>query len=301
MWAEQLLSLAGRDSEREASDKAWLFCWFVVFHFMVEEWILVTNRVPGGDAMTIAGNALTHPRSLFAYTLTIAFILACFRRTRRLAVALAAAVIFGVIAFETFPGTANHSYLQLVILILAACFDPEHGEERIVLLQGCRLVMVVVLFYAGLKKALFGTYFEGQMFAVLFAESGRYGALRWILDAVDVTRLGQLGGPAAGAGPYRLTSPLGLLLSNAAYLAEIGCAAGMVVARTRKLAAIAAIGMIALIEIFAREVPFGIFFTTLVLLFLPARILRGAVVAFVLADVVMVLTRLEIFPWWEFV
>jgi len=186
----------------------------------------------------------------------------------RLACALALPAFAAAVAW-TFPVTANHWYLALVLLGLCSVFDPEREGESVLLIQGLRWLAVLVFFWAGAQKLLHGLYFRGEFMTWMIANgverwSDIFG---WMLPDGEVERLRALRRYQPGAGPYRVDSALFLLANNAVWVGELALAVLMGWRRTRQLAAFAAIALVFTIQTAPREFMFALLYTNLLLLF----------------------------------
>lgn len=172
-------------------------------------------------------------------------------------------------ATNQFPVSANHHFLELGVLALGTLFDDRRESEAELLLQSCRWLVVLVLFWAGLQKVLHGYYFGGEFLSYAISQEARFAQIFGvILPADEMIRLQSYGRPApVGAGPFRSESWALLIVSNATYLAEIGVAIGLLVRRLRPVALCAAMALIVAIEIVAREVLFGALYLGLITLF----------------------------------
>lgn len=187
---------------------------------------------------------------------------------RALSLGLAAA-LQALRVVQAFPATANHAYLQLVLLVLAALLAGTSAAESAQLLRSCRAITAAVFFHAGLQKLLYATYFDGRMLAVLISKHERYRvAFEPIIGASEVARLASLNAHLPGQGPYVADSVLLTVIANATWLLELGLAALLLtpIAIAPWLGA----GLIILIELGARETVFGAVMLGLLALFLPA-------------------------------
>jgi len=169
----------------------------------------------------------------------------------------------------TLPLTANHLFLELVCFVPLALLDENDDDEGRLLIHALRWITIIVLFYTGLQKVLYGYYFDGQFLAWVTANDDRFSALfQYIIPAPEFQRLLALV-PEVGAGPYRVDSVPFVIMSNGVYLFEISASILMLFCRTRAAAAIAGIAFIAMIEAGAREFIFGAFMINLLLLQFP--------------------------------
>jgi hypothetical protein len=91
-----------------------------------------------------------------------------------------------------------------------------------------------------------------------------------------------------------------IVLSNLVYLAELACAALLLVPRTRLVGVVFGIGLMIGIELFAREVFFGLIQVMLVLLFAPSAWLRTLVPVFFASYAVLLLSDVGILPAMRF-
>jgi len=190
------------------------------------------------------------------------------------------------------PMTANHVFLELVVLSLLAFLDERRTGEGTLLLQGLRWVTVVLFFYSGLQKLLYGYWSDGQFLAYVAATEERFGlVLGPLMPAAELERLRSYNAALAepgvwsvpiGAGPYRVDSLTFVLLSNFVWIFEMVCAAALLVPRLRTAATVAAVAFVVAIELGARELTFGALMTTLLLTFAPPGWVRRGAIAFAL-------------------
>ncbi len=207
---------------------------------------------------------------------------------------ITAAALFGVVLFRvvtTFPEGANHAYMLTLLFGLFACFDLQDPTERAWLLATAKWTLIVILFYSGLQKLLYGYYSHGEYFAYSIA---RYEHFRQffslLLPSQEIARLSTLR-LENGAGPFRLHSNFGVLLSRGAYTAELILPFLLLHHRTRMLGVVGSILMIAVIEAAAREFSFGLQFVNLTLLFTVGRVNDRLKWGFALAGLVMIAIR----------
>ena len=200
---------------------------------------------------------------------------------------VALAAVAGLAA-AVFPATSNHGFLGAVCLGWLVLVRPTEA------LPALRWTVVIVAFYAGVQKVLHGTYFDGTFLAYQVAHSERFTAtLGALLPTAELARLQALEPLTVGAGPYRLTSWVGLTLSNAVWIAELVLPPLLWIRRTRTAAMVGLIAVVLAIEIAAREVLFGGLFVALLLLFGPPTWLRRALPWLGVVYVVYVIWRLS--------
>ena len=189
-------------------------------------------------------------------------------RIARGAIVLAAMLVAARIVLS-FPFTANHVFLEFLVLVFFALLDVSKREQGNLLMLGVRWLTVVFFFYTGLQKLLYGRYFDGQFLGHSIAFDDRFAWLfKPMLPPAEFARLRAQAIVMEGAGPYSVDSALFLLISNGVYVFEMTAAVLLVLPRTRSFAAVAAIFFVVTIELGARELIFGAFMISLFLLFL---------------------------------
>lgn len=188
-------------------------------------------------------------------------------RLARPAVLAGAALVATEVALR-FPMTANHEVLGLLALGVVGVFGTDDAEGRRLALSGLRWLLLIVCTWAGLQKLISGAWLYGEFLAFEVATSDRFAnVFQLLLSADELAALRQLGGDAPGAGPYRFTSPLALAATWAAWLGELVLPALLCIGRTRRIALVALLALIVLIEAGAHELAFGGLFVQLALLF----------------------------------
>lgn len=216
----------------------------------------------------------------------------------RLANALLCAAL-SVECARAFPTTPNHLYLHAWLAGLLVAGDAGRGSERGNGLLALRWTYVIVMFWAGLQKALQGAYLSGQYFFYMISIKAQVrDALGWAVPAEDLERLAGYGLPSLGDGPYLADAPLILLLSNSAWIGEVLVAVGALVPRLRRASAWGAIALVIAIELLMREFVFGCMAVYLASLFLSVRanrITEGLATGFLVALALMRIFRPE---WW---
>jgi hypothetical protein len=197
--------------------------------------------------------------------------------------------------WNEFPAAGNHSYLELLLCILCASLNVRDQEERQLFLRAVRWMSCVVFFYAGVQKLVHGYYFRGQLLLYSIGTETFRPLLQLLLPHADFVRLShyQL---QAGDGPFLVSSPLILVVSNATYIIEIGLAVLLLLRRTRQLAVIGATVFLISIETAAREFFFGLIYVNMLLLFLERDVNRRLVVVFGAILGCLLLVRLKVLP-----
>ncbi|MBM4269138.1 MAG: hypothetical protein FJ144_21445 [Deltaproteobacteria bacterium] len=208
-----------------------------------------------------------------AVVLTVCAALAWFRKTAWLAPWIALPLLLVQVA-STFPMTDNHFFLEVLCVGLLCSTGRDENDDRLVL-QGMGWLTAIILFETGLQKVLYGLYFHGEFLAFMVGRGGRFAALfDYMLPADEVARLAAIDPMRTGAGPFRLSSPVFVALSNLIWIAEMGLAPLLLVRRSRVAAAIAALLLVVAIQLGARELGFALLFGSLLLLFLPIDLVR---------------------------
>jgi len=211
-----------------------------------------------------------------------------FERPALTAIAL---ILLGKIV-ATFPETSNHSLLEFLAVALFAFLDRRSVEEGELLLRACRWMVLIVLFWSGLQKVLYGTYFHAQFLGAFIAFKSSFAqAFGAILPVAELARLQSL--PIrAGAGPFAVNSLPLVMLSNAVYLVEMVLPALLLWTRTRAAAVLAAILFTAVLQTAAREIFFGALFLNLLLLFARRGVNRRLLPLFAMLYLGLLMTRL---------
>jgi len=194
-----------------------------------------------------------------------------------------------------FPMAGNHRYLEASFAAVLAVLDDDDGPEQLLALRSLRFMVLVVLFYSGLQKLVHGYWLRGQFLAWSLWRDSFRSALAPLFSSRELASLTSYGA-STGDGPYLVSSLPVLALSNAVWIAEIALAGLLVPRATRRLACVATCVLIAVTEIVAREMMFGIEFAAATLLFLRGDALRRLVVPFAILLGLMVLVRLGVLP-----
>ena len=226
-----------------------------------------------------------------AFMLCIAALSVRLRRPAFAALALAHTVLVA----REFPATGNHAYLEIVLCALGAVLDPTIPAERTLYLRAARALVLIVFFWSGVQKLVNG-YWTNGLYLAFALRTPSYRAVLWpLVPAVELERLASLG-VEVGSGPYTPAAPTLVAVSNATWMFEIALAPLLAWRRTRVVGALAAIALVAAIEVGAREVFFGLVFLDGLLLFLPPAVQRGAVVGVALMLAMLALVRLGVLP-----
>ena len=174
--------------------------------------------------------------------------------------------------FWTLPWVPNHTFLVFVCVLLLAALDPDRDDEGVLLLQSLRWITIVVLFYTGFQKIVYGYWFRGEFLAWMISHGTDNWRLTfgWMVPSDEMARLTSLTYDP-DSGPYRVASIPFVLLSNLTYLAEMVLAVLLLLRRTRAVAAVTTVGFVFLIQLAPREFMFFLPFSSLLLLFVPGN------------------------------
>ncbi len=219
--------------------------------------------------------------TLTAIVLATAAALAWIPRYERWASRVAVPAVFAQL-LATLPLTPNHFFLELYAVTILACTDGSARDDGLAL-AGVRWLTAIVLFLTGCQKLAYGHYLHGDFLAFMVGRGDRFADLfAWVLPPSEVVRLASYDPFRGGSGPYRVTAAPFVLMSNAVWLAELALPVGLLVPRTRTLAALGALAFVAAIQLGARELGFALLFMNLLALFAPpalARVVAGASLA----------------------
>jgi hypothetical protein len=208
----------------------------------------------------------------------------------------ALAAIHAVVVWREFPAAGNHAYLELILCTLAAFLDPRRPEEQVLYLRSVRWIVCVVLFYGGVQKAVHGYYARGQF--LLYS----LGATPWFANVLgllipgdELARLAAYKGQV-GDGPYLVDSFAFIALSHAVYLIEIALVPLLLMPRTRTVGVLGTVAFLAVIEVGARELFFGLVYVNAVLLFWPSDLNRRLIGVFAALLGALMLVRVGVLP-----
>jgi hypothetical protein len=229
---------------------------FVLMHGCVRSWLWLVFTVD----LWLPGIVIS------ALVASVAFGLSWHARTEWLAPRVALPALFLQLIL-TFPLTDNHFFLELYALGLLCLLGKREADAALVL-SSLRWLAVIVLFHTGLQKVLYGQYFSGQFLAFMVGQGERFAdPFELILSTRQVDLLHSYDVLRTGQGPFRVDSLLFIGASILVWILEIGLAGLLLLARTRRLAAVAAMALVASIQLAAREFGFAILFIEMLLLF----------------------------------
>lgn len=269
MDASRILSLAGPHQETAWKTNLRWFRAFVFMHMAVRSFV------------TLELDAAQHSGvSSFLLVLRVVIIVAAVTglvpRFTMWSARIAGLLLLLEVA-ATLPFTANHVFLEFLVLALLALLDERDRREGELFLQAVRWLVAILFFYTGLQKVLYGYYFDGQCLSYLAATEERFAYFfKHLIPAEEMQRLMSYNGkevtpgkfrPELGSGPYRVDSLLFLLVCNGVYIFEMLAGVLLMVRKTRPWAVGASIAFVILIELGAREITFGALMINLLLLF----------------------------------
>ncbi len=220
-------------------------------------------------------------------------------RWGRIGASLAAAQLT-VQALVCFPFVPNHLAIELLCCGLLAAYGASRDEDRRLLLTAVRWIAALVLLWSGIQKVWWGTWDHGEFLAsAIVARESFATFMAPLLPPEELARLAAMD-LSIGAGPFRLHGPIALGISNLTWILEIALPIAMLGARTRRAAVGGSAGLVALIEVAAREFFFGLLFVSLLLIVPPGHALRRAAPALGLLYVLLGLALLGLLPLGRF-
>jgi hypothetical protein len=265
--AGRILGLAGDPDPALVREKVGAFRSLILLHAAVQSWHWF-HWATGSPSAERAAVQVVGAASLY---LSGCFALSFWRRGARFAALLALPILLYQMVWH-FPHTANHFYLSLWGVAMLACFgslSADSDEDNALQLQILQWSVLIVLFYSGFQKLVYGSYFQADFLAYQIGTKEIFADLfRHVLPADELTRLRAIDPTQDGAGPYRTTSLALLSISNAVYLAEIALPLALLYRRSRTMAAWLAIAFVGFLQAGAREILFGLLMLSMLLLFL---------------------------------
>lgn len=265
-WSHRILAFANGDSDdRFASVSNFIImlcfhagCRQILLGFRMDE---VAFQVSGVIALGVAAGCLLEKRSgSLRYALPF--------------IALSTAIFT-----YSKPVLGNHAAMEALLLLAVAISVPVTNARAQTINGLFRWSCIILFLNSGLQKIFYGAYFNGSFLARRIG-TDRFG---WLLELFlprdEYLQILH----ADGASPMVLSSVTGLLLSNAAYLSEIGCAVLLIIPKTRSFGLVVSILTVIGIEVIAREAGFGLMFIMMLLLFRPRLLESRAILLFPVA------------------
>jgi len=287
-WIERRLGFLDGDEPSTRLPKVRAFEAAVLLILLAEYW---ARAIPKWDGLATLYVAILGPA-------TVCCLIGLAPSFRRAAFA-ALAVMHASMIWGEFPAAGNHAYLELLLCVLGAGLDVTDEAEQVLFLRAVRWLTILIFFYAGLQKLVHGYWTGGHYLAFSVWIDSFRPVLAQLIPEQDFTRLLSFT-RQVGDGPYLVSSPLFLVVSNGSYIAEMAVAVLLALPATRRVGVVAGIGLLFAIEIAAREVFFGALVVNALLLFLPRA--RNARLVPVVAVVMtaLLLVRLGVLPDMKF-
>ncbi len=178
----------------------------------------------------------------------------------------------GIQFYGFWPSTPNHYYLYAYILLLLFLFDWESEEERDLCLSGLKWVFVTTMFYAGMKKVMMGTYFNGAFLGFniqthkFFQEFFSLILSQQTLDTIRDFPFWER--------EFRSPSPALTFISNASYLLEVVPTLLLLSRKTRTWAVLILVPVLLTIFVMGRHIYFFLCCLALLSLFMKKNHLK---------------------------
>ena len=279
---ERLLEIVGLGAERDPHARSTAFLRFLLLHLTARDAIRFIEGA--GDE-----------RAAWAIGFGVC-LLASFQRGMLRAAACGGLLFASWKLAAIFPDNSNHFFLEYVCLVFASLASWQREEDLESFVCGVRWLPVLVFFWSGVNKAIYGTYFNGAYLGSVFPHSGFSFVFGFLMSGDELATLLA----ATSPGPYAFTSPLALLASNAVWLGEIAAALLLLIPRLRLFGALLGLAVLVGIELGALELMFGVLMTNMLGFFAPAvwsgRLLAGSAVFYA----VLVASKLGWLPAWSF-
>jgi hypothetical protein len=285
---DHVLAWVGDDDPETMAAKMLAFRRYMLVHLAVEGWFRYMTE-------------LSHRGVVFAFALifTMCMGLGLFRGFNRAAVEIVAVAVPLQIAWG-FPYVPSHVYLEGLVVILLALFDPAKDEETSVALAGLRWMSLLVLFWGGLKKLFYGYYFDGTFFGQMVGFDPRFKEFfSLVLTPEEHLRLVRLFWPGPlGAGPYTVDSSLVVAMANLAWILGLLLPLGLLVGRLRPLAMAVSILLSIAVALVTREVFLAALLVNLMLLYARRDLNRRLLPLFLLLFAWLLLIAVGVLPKW---
>ena len=249
-----------------AAPKLEALLWLLLIYPPID-FLVLASSVPSGSGAQMRA-------FLAAVGTTLALLLALRPDSRRLASGLTLGILIASFIW-LFPGNSNHRFLVMVSLSVLVFLRLDDDNEAQMGVATLRWITLIVLFYTGLQKLLYGTYFRAEFLSWMVAHTERFGAaLVPLVSAPEMARLQAVAGLPLAEQVYRTTAPALLAVSFGTWALEMSLPALLAWRRTRRIAVGAVVFFIALVQVAALEFSFGVVFVGLLLLFAEANWIR---------------------------
>ena len=161
-------------------------------------------------------------------------------------------------------------------------------------------MVLLVLFWGGLKKLFYGYYFDGTFFGQMVGLDSRFKEFfGLVLTPEEHLRLVRLFWPGPlGAGPYAVDSPLVVVMANLAWILGLLLPLGLLVRRLRPLAMAGSILLWIAVAVVTREVFLAALYVNLMLLFARKDLNRRLLPLFLLLFAWLLLVAVGVLPHW---
>lgn len=202
---------------------------------------------------------------------------------------------------------ANHLCLEFLCILVLLYWDDENKEEVELANASLRYAFSYTMFFSGVQKFLYGTYFKGEMLNYLILEYKSYkNLLGFLLSSEEMNHLMTLKAQKDSftlsdisqfepvIGDLSSQNPLIIILSNSVWIFEI--LGGLLIfhAKLRHLGILISLLVLFAVESGAREVYFGLFMINLVFLFVKRNWSQAIFYFSILALVFFELCRQEV-------
>jgi len=285
---DHVLAWVGHDDPATMAAKMLALRRYMLVHLAVEGWFRYTAESPRGG-VTFA----------FALIFTMCMGLGLFRAFNRAAIEIVAVVVLLQIVWG-FPYVPSHVYVEGLVVILLALFNPAKDEEASTALCGLRWLALLVLFWGGLKKLFYAYYFDATFFGQMVGLDSRFKEFfSFVLTPEEHLRLVRLFWPGPlGAGPYAVDSPLVVAMANLAWILGLLLPLGLLVKRMRPLAMAGSILLWIAVAVVTREILLAALYVNLMLLFARKDLNRRLLPLFLLLFAWLLLVAVGVLPHW---
>ena len=259
------------------------FSRFLLLHLATRETLRV---IEGADPV----------RTLWALAFGAAFAASLYPPFLRVAILGALPVVVWKWAW-IFPGSSNHFLLEVVCLVALGLRDTRAADDPDgeTVLAALRWLPVLVFFWSGLNKLIYGTYFNGAFLASWMPNRSFALVFGLFMPDAELQRVLATEPP----GPFELQSLPALAVSNAVWFGEIAAAPLLLIPRLRMLGLLAGLLLMVGIEAGAREFLFGFLMLNIMALYLPPRWSPRLLFTSAGVYALLVATRAVLAPdWW---
>lgn len=165
--------------------------------------------------------------------------------------------------FYHFPFNSNHLIIEFIALIfIITCANRSNDHDKL-LCQMLRWVLFIILFFSGIQKILYGTYFNGTYFIYMARSTP---STHWFFGLfLPIEQIKAL----KPSDILLIKSPILMVISNGVYVLEILGSLLLLFPKCLKIAICTIFGVIVGIEMVAQEFLFGCLFLNLLLLHIP--------------------------------